>query len=101
MWVDKTRAGCLHLSKVSAEYILGEMQLPSYHGIRMANHTNVSSNFTNFQRGPQLVVRAYEISKSDEYHEDFRWDFRISQALAGISDYRQTFRAISGFPSKF
>ena len=46
-------------------------------------------------RGPQLVVRAYEIFKSDKYNEDFRisrdfrWDFRIAQALAGISDYRQ------------
>ena len=53
---------------------------------------------------------AYEILKSDEYNKDFRiskerfpdfrWDFRIAQALAGISDYRHKFREISGFPSK-
>ena len=51
----------------------------------------------NLPRGPQLVVRAYEILKSDEYNEDFRissdfhWDFRITQALVGISDYKQNF----------
>ena len=47
----------------------------------------------------QLVVRAYEILKSDEYNEDFRISKEISRyplALAGISYYRQKFRESSG-----
>ena len=51
-----------------------------------------------------LCVRDFEIrpvyttkiSGFQKRFPDFRWDFRIAQALAGISDYKQKFREISG-----
>ena len=69
-------------------------------------------------RGPQLVVRAYEILKSDEYNEDFRISKGYFQISAGISGFHKhllgflitgknfarfqaKFCEISGFQAKF
>ena len=42
-------------------------------------------------RGPQLVVRAYEILKSEEYNEDFRISNEISRFLLGFQDCTSTY----------
>ena len=66
-------------------------------------------------RGPQLVVRAYEILTSDEYNEDFRISKEISAVISGLhkhllgflitgknfARFQAKFCEISGLPSKF